>query len=209
MGFLDWMGTKRDPSDALKKNPALRHGMLVMEMEQVKAQANNLRAVGRENDAKNLLMDFLVKIYEEWKKEPSNPSYLSLFTNASIQLEVPEMGKKTLEAVIKANQDHHFLDLTMVYLDLGRLVHQLHSNPEKEYWCYQMAIDAKAPPKTKYPASKRMKAKAHLFAAGPAMLAEGSADQVQYHEAECRRLAPDVDFKSLAAKAKFVQDTQG
>jgi tetratricopeptide (TPR) repeat protein len=200
-----WLENTFDP--LTETETKYRKLLLPAEMEYAEKHINNLRAVGRDDDAQELARECLDKLLKEYMNAPADPAQLGLFTTASIRFRELDIGKKTLEAIIQANEQHPFVDLTLVYFYLGTIYHQLGSDPEKELWCYEMAVSAKPAPNCKYVASKRMKAKAHLFAAGPAnrLMRFDLCDQ---HEAECRRLVPDVDFEDPLTKVKFVEETR-
>lgn len=204
MGLLDWIENKIDPAAAYRRKYA--ELLLPAEMEYAEKQINNLRAVGRDDDARKLASEYLDRLFKDYKAAPANPTQLRLFTTASIRFHELEFGKKTLEGIIQANEQHPFVDLTLIYFYLGTIHHQLQSDPEKELWCYEMAIKAEPPPNCKYVASQRMKARAHLFAAGPANRLK-RFDLCDWHDAECQRLVPEVNFGDLSAKMGFVQDT--
>ncbi len=199
--------TADDPLEEWSKKPEVRESMLFMEREYAAKQASNLRAAGREQDARGVAKRHLGKWLEEFKNEPQNPVHLTWLTNAAIQLQEIEFAKETIEAIIHLSEKHPFVDLTLAYFNLGVIHHQLRSDPEKELWCYEMAINAQPPPKCNHIASQRMKAKVHLFAIGPANRLM-NFDLRDQHVAECRKLAPDVDFDDPSAEAKFVQETQ-
>jgi hypothetical protein len=199
--------TDHDPMAEESKKPFVRKAVLLLGKEYAEKQASNLRAAGREQDARNVLKQYLDKLLQEYKTEPQNPTHLTPFTNASIQFQELEFAKHTLEAVIQAGEKHPFVDLTLIYFDLGKIHHWLRSDPEKELWCYQMAIDAKPPPKCNYVASQRMKAKAHYFAAGPASRLM-RFDLREQHFTACRSLVSDVDFADPSATTKFLDETQ-
>jgi len=207
MGLFNWLERKIDPVGAFKRKPEVQQAMLAMEMEYAQKQADNLRAVGREDDAKRVTTEYLDKLFKEWKQKPDDPFSLVRLSHAAIQLKELETGKRLLEAVIEGTRDKPIFDLTPIYFELGRLYHFLQVDPDKELKCYQMGIAAQAPLKAKYIASQRMKAKMHLFAAGPANRLM-NFDLHDQHMDECRKLVPDVNFDDMDAKIKFVQETQ-
>ena len=163
MGFFDFLKPKQDPLGELtEKDPRIRRILLRAWSELVGKQANNLRIVGRKDDADKTVAKFLQKVFQEFRNEPQNPQHLSVLTDAAMELGTLEAVKNTLETAIK-EKDHFSLDLTLVYTDLGRIYHDL-MDPDKELWCYEKGAEAKAPPNCKYPATHRQKAIAHYFA---------------------------------------------
>lgn len=203
----DEICTADDPLAEWLRKPEVRQSMLFQEKEYAQKQVSNLRAAGREQDARNVVKEYLGKLLQEFKNEPQNPAHLTWFTNAAIELQELEFAKETIEAIIHLSKKYPFADLTLVYFNLGVIHHQLRSDPEKELWCYEMAINAQPLPKCNYVASQRMKAKVHLFASGPANRLMNLVLRDQ-HMAECRKLAPDVDFNDPSATGKFVEETQ-
>ena len=130
-----------------------------------------------------------------------------MFTNASIEFKDLELAKETIEAAIAANEKYPFVDATKLYFDLGRILHQLRVEPARELRCYEMSIAAVAPTSSKYVASRRMKAKAHFFAAGPANRMMNFRLR-NHHMEECQKLVSDVDLNDPEAKNKFLDETQ-
>ena len=81
-----------------------------MKLEFVQKQIDNLRAVGRDADANKTILDYLLEILQEWKKEPQNPSHLSLLANAAMSLGALDAGTESLNAVIQANANTPLLE---------------------------------------------------------------------------------------------------
>jgi hypothetical protein len=230
MGLFDFLKPKKNP-DALmdKKSRQQKIILLYFASEQVSKQADNLRAVGRKEEAEKVVPEYLQKVYQEFKNEPHNPRFLSLFTSVALKLDALEAGKKTLESVIEGN-NHLLLDLTLVYTDLGRIYHMLPNDQERELWCYEMATAAKAPSGCKVPATRQQKAKAHCFAftritamsftwefymkkrgAAADEIArareEHSTDEqrADSHKKRAKELVPEVDWDDQAQITKFMQ----
>jgi hypothetical protein len=178
-------------------------------------QAGNLRAVGRKDDADKVIAEFLIKVFQEFKNEPENPWHLSFLTDIALQLGGLEAGKKTLESVIEGN-DYLSLDLTVVYTDLGRIYHQLGTDPRRELWCYEMAAEAKAPLGCKFPATSQEKAIAHHFAYFVAIrLASHSHNRkdshwkvAEWHTRRRRELVPEVNWDDSSQTGKFIQEVR-
>lgn len=204
MGLFDFLKPRKDPLRELEKNPLVKRAMLAMKLEFVQKQIDNLRAVGRDADANKTVLDYLLEILQEWKKEPQNPSHLSLLANAAMSLGALDAGKESLNAVIQANAKTPLLDLTLVYMDLGMIYHQLRNNPEKELWCYNKATESVAPPNCKFPASQNDKTKAHNYAYMCAYRINNE-DQTKYHDHKRRELAPDLDFDDPVQVMKWLQ----
>lgn len=186
--------------------------ILRQQVESVRAQAANLRAVGREADADKAISNCLQEIFQEYKADPHNQDYLTLLCSAAMDLNALEAGKRFLQIVIQANEKSPLIDLTLVYFDLGRIYHQLRNNPEKELWCYRMATEAAPPKNCKRPATKKDKAMAHHFAYMCAerlgyMSADGVGyeEHVKYHDNKQRELAPELDWDDTEQVTKWMQ----
>jgi hypothetical protein len=230
MGLFDFLKPKKNTfGEITEKDPRVRKILLRGLSEMVAKEAGNLRAVGRNDDADKRIAEYLQKVFEEFKNEPQNPRHLSLLADVALRLDALEAGKKTLESVIDGN-DHLSLDLTLVYTDLGRIYHQLGTDPKRELWCYEMAAAAKAPQGCKFPATRQQKAKAHCFAftritamsftwefymkkrgAGADEIArareEHSTDEqrADAHKKRAKEFVPEVDWDDQAQITKFMQ----
>ena len=231
MGLFDFLKPKKDSLDTLMENkpPQQKKILLYFMAEKVQAQADNLRAVGRRDEAEKVITEYLQRVFQEFKSEPLDPRNLSIFTSVSLKLDAAEAAKTTLESFIKEN-DRLFLDLTVVYTDLGRIYHVLPIDPMRELWCYEMATAAKAPQGCKVPATRKQKAKAHCFAftklramaftwefhmkkrgAGADEIArareEHSTDEqrADSHAKKAKELVPDVDWDDQAQINEFMQ----
>lgn len=230
MGLFDFLKPKKDPLDGLtEKDPRVRRMLLYGASEMVAKQADNLRAVGRKEDADKVIAEYLKKVFQEFRNEPDNPRHLSLLANSALRLGALVAGKQTLESIIEG-KDHFSLDLTLVYTDLGRIHHQIGGNRKRELWCYEMATEAKSSPNCKFPATRQQKAKAHCFAfsllrswtytwefemkqkgAGADEIArareEHSTDEQRTtsHVQKAKALVPEVNWDDPAQVAKFMQ----
>lgn len=69
MGLFDFLKPKKDPMAELLKRPDVRNTMVGIELEYLQKQVANLRSVGRKDDAKKLVSDFLAKYSQEGKGE--------------------------------------------------------------------------------------------------------------------------------------------
>jgi hypothetical protein len=118
MGLFDFLKPKKGMFDRFEKNPRFRTMLLHAASEEVAKRAENLRALGRKEDADKVITEYLKKVFEEFRNEPDNPRHLSLLTSVALRLAALQAGKQTLESVIEGN-DRLNLDLTLVYTDLG------------------------------------------------------------------------------------------
>jgi len=212
MGFFDFLKPKQDQPDwwSKEKDPRARKAYLWGASKFAAKQADNLRTVGRKDDANKVIAEFLMKVFQEFKNEPQNPRHLSFLTDVALQLGALEAGKKTLESVIEGN-DHEQLDLTLVYTDLGRIYHQLGSDARRELWCYEMAAEAKPPPNCIFPATRKQKAMAHHFARYVAIrLASHNPKDSHWkvadsHEIRRKELVPEVNWDDRTQVDKFME----
>jgi hypothetical protein len=231
MGLFDFLKPKKDPLDAMMENkpPQQKKILLYFMADKVGAQANNLRAAGRKDDAEKIITEYLQRVFQEFKNEPLDPRNLSLFTSVALKLDAAEAAKKTLESLIEEN-DRLFLDLTVVYTDLGRIYHVLPIDPKRELWCYEMATAAMAPQGCKVPATRKQKAKAHCFAFTKLRAIsltwefrmekrEPTADEIErvheerrtnfqraeLHEKKAKELVPEVDWDDQTQINEFMK----
>ena len=202
MGLFDFLKPRKDPVGDFPNTPLMRKAMLAMKLEFVQKQIANLNAVGRGADAKKVVSDFLKEVFKEWENEPQNPAHLTLLANAAMSLGALEAGKESLKIVIQTNEQKPFMDLTVVYMDLGRIYHR--SNSEKELWCYHKATEATPPANCKFPATQKDKAKAHNFAYMCAFRRRNE-EHTKYHDYKRRELAPDLDWDDTMQVVKWME----
>jgi tetratricopeptide (TPR) repeat protein len=196
MGLLDWLNSRIGSEDPLtrfaRKHPEARQYLLHASCEVTAKQAENLRAVGREDDAFNVIKEHVGRVLAQFKNEPDNPQHLDLLTDVAIELGAPELAKLTLEPVIEGSQ-HFTLDLTSLYMDLGRVYQHLGADPKRELQCYEMAADAKAPDRCRFPATPQQKAKAHQLAYSVCQRL-GDRDRASSHAKKARQFVPSVNW---------------
>jgi len=196
MGFFDWFNLRIRPEDPVtriaRKNPEMRSYLLHASSEVVAKQAENLRAVGRDDDAFKVVKEAVGRAFAQFKNEPDNPEHLSWLTGMAIELGAPELAKLTLEQVIEGSQ-HFTLDLTSLYTDLGRVYQHLGADPKRELQCYEMAADAKAPDRCRFPATPQQKAKAHQLAYSVCQRL-GDGERASSHAKKARQLVPSVNW---------------
>ena len=172
--------------------------------ESVEKQTANLRAVGREGEAKEVLENYITLLFEEWENEADNPYLLAAVANAAITLNVLERGRALLEsAIVRAQSASIPMDLTLVYFHLGRIHHYLRQDTNDELWCYEMAIQSEAPASCRYPASSLHKARAYHFAYSEAAV-NGKKKHEQWYKRRARELAPEVHWDNPEDFTRFM-----
>ena len=206
MGLFDFFKPKKKSGLAgVSDDPLVRKGILAMQLQYVKQEVSNLKAVGREHDANKRATNYLQECLQEWKIEPSNPSHITRLANAAMSLDLSQFGEESLQIVIEANEKSPFMDLTRVYTDLGRIYHQLGSDKEKELWAYQMATQCESPPKCKFPATSADKATAHDFAYNCALVMV-KHEHAKHHDQMRRKLVPDLDCDDMMAVVQWIRN---
>ncbi|MDQ6808324.1 MAG: protein kinase, partial [Verrucomicrobiota bacterium] len=200
---------ERDPSafrgiDEFARRPEVRRAVVATKAEYVAKQLANLSAVGRHKESPILVGNYFFELIEEWALTPDDSWALCYIASQAITFGLPELGIEALEAIIKSRVAEENLDLTRVYVDLGRLYHQLRNDPQREMWCYEQAVSAVAPKSSKFPASVTDKARCHLFAASRAYVILDEA-RGRYHEAALRELRPDIDWDDFGARIEFLK----
>lgn len=214
MGMFDFLKPKTDPLAKVLADPKVNRVLLHMKLEQVSKRVESLMAVGREEDALKVLMDYLGEIIKEWSKKQSDPEWLMYHTNVALsfafesenqgfRFAILHAAKETLKIIIEENQKTPFTDLTPVYFDLGRIYHQLRVDPNKELWAYHMATEAQAPLGNPFPATKYQKAKAHHFASMCAYRAQNQ-EHIDWHTYKAKELAPELDWNDKEAVVKWI-----
>ena len=205
MGLFDFLKPKsKDILDDPSLTPSMRKVMLAMELEYTTKEAANLMEVGREGEANDQKIRFLLKCLQESHRNSDQPSGMRLFANAAMKLGLLELGEKSLIAVTEAWDRNRVIDLTLILTDLGRIYHQMGDRPEKELAAYTLAIKCDAPRNCKYPASPADKAKAHNFAFLCARRTN-QHDQALHHDEMPRKLIPDLDWDDRMAVIEWIQ----
>jgi serine/threonine protein kinase len=172
--------------------------------EGVEKQAANLRAVGRETEAKEVLENYISLLFREWENEPDDPRFLATVANAAIALGSLDHGRALLESAIsRVQSDAIPIDLTHVYFHLGRIHHYLRRDIGDELWCYEMAIQSEAPTMCRYPATLAHKARAYIFARNEAAV-KGKPKHEKWYRKRVQQLAPNVDWQNLEDVTRFL-----
>src|ERR1039458_1849510 len=115
MGLFDFLKPRKNPHEDMKNQPELQKGVLLLQLEYVKKQIANLRAVGREKDVNKAIIPYLDEVWQCYKNDPYNPSHFTFLANAALTLEAPGLVEKYFKAVIEANASTPLIDLTIVY----------------------------------------------------------------------------------------------
>lgn len=208
MGLFDFLKPKKHPLETLRDNPNVRPAIVQAELERLCAQCRSLKAVGREQEAQQAAIKFLVNLAKDCvqKKFFESQFMLSLLVEAAIRLEEPKHGRGLLGKIIdfhrsvvsKGIKDAPALDLTQAYTDAGRLEHLIRESREEEYRCYWEATQAEPPPGCKQPASNRSKANAHDLAyslCAVEAFKEGEWPQRRdWHDQKRREYAPECNW---------------
>ncbi|MBE2282403.1 MAG: hypothetical protein IAE77_02955 [Prosthecobacter sp.] len=205
MSFFDFLKPKKDPL----KDPRFRPTVIKMMAAQLASKCGNLKAVGRETEARATALRFLEKSFQTCSEKQfiDSAEMLSAIASAAVMLGEASFGKKFLDAIIDLHEQTQAtkdgkavpIDLTQAYIASGRLAHAIRDF-EEEYRCFWHACEAKAPPNCKAPATQTMKAIAHQFAygcAGPPYskaALEECERRMSWHDAKRREYAPECDW---------------
>jgi hypothetical protein len=209
MGLFDFHKPKKDPMEIARKlvsDPKFKPSEIQAETDMVASRVSNLKSVARDDEAEELSLEFLGRVFGECLSERyhEHPKMLTAFADAAIRLEQPEYGKKAINAVIQMNLDKGpIIDLTTLYFDVGRMCHN-HTPAEEELWYYHSAIECVAPPKCLNPATNREKAIANDFAYHCAFRSNRE-DLAELYDRNRRKLAPDCDFDNLVAYMEWMK----
>lgn len=222
MGLFDFLKPKKDPLERFRQMPEFRPVLIEAQMVNLVAQCNNLKAVGREGEAKQIAVKFLIGLVKDcMQKEFWESSFmLSALASAAIRFGEPKHGRELLGKIIdfhvnlrtKGVQNGPALDLTQAYIDAGRLAHQARESREDEYQCFWEAAETQPPPGCKNPASNRQKAMAHNFAyslcatevhSDPANQSYWS-EREAWHDAKRREFAPECNWEDALESMKYL-----
>lgn len=193
-----------------------------------------LKDVGRDQEAEIVAYRMLDLCYECWKRNPGNPDFLTVLADTSIfdfgtgklgmfgmglgHPSVLQRAYDLIESVVSDLKTQEFLDCTLPYWSMGRIVHQMPVGPEPnaenkpelttaalmrknehELKLYELAIAAPPSKNGKSIASRFHKALAHRFAGGAVLSLFQPPDAYQRHITKVKELAPEVDFRNPEA----------
>jgi hypothetical protein len=210
MGLLNFFKAKTDPAEDVAQADRMRRNAWLAGVQTLGKEVENLRSEGRDEEANKLIAEYLSKVLEEFKAEPENPQHLSLLAHVAIGLGALQEGKQALESALEAKHSVA-IDLTLPYLQLGRVHHQLGEDPKRELWCFETAAEAKTPPGCKFPATRQQKAMAHYYAHFVALrIAQSNPDDphsaiAQSHITRARRLLPELNWDDPSHVSKLIE----
>jgi hypothetical protein len=219
MGFFDFLKPKRDPLD----DPKIRPTVIKMMAAQLATRCGNLKAVGRETEARAIAVKFLMDSFSTCgeKEFRDSAKMLSAFADAAITLGEVRMGKQLLDGLIEVyekmqktkRKSFSIIDLTQPYIDAGRLAHRIPNSSDEEYRCFWLATEAQPPASCKEPASHRQKALAHQFAygiSGVSLMTDHAnrsewKKRMEWHDTKRREYAPECDWDDPMAAIAWLQ----
>jgi hypothetical protein len=224
MGLFDFLKPNKNSMNNPMDNPKLRPTMIKGMADQLVTRCNNLKAVGRETEAKAIAEKFLMDSFRtcEQKEYLESTEMLSAVTYSAIRLGEAKMGKQFLDRIINAHEAMRVknpksggsvMDLTQPYIDAGKLAHQMSESGEDEYRCFRHAAEAEPPPGCKNPASNRQKAIAHNFAysisAVTRMRDRANSHEwgkrEKWHDVKRREYAPECDWDDSKAMLAWLR----
>lgn len=204
MSFFDFLKPKATIQSQLDNAPELQQAVFKKKLQNTISKVESLRAVGREDDAVEVITGYMLSYTDFLANDTSNPSRICFFTEAAISLGVAVIAETILKALILKNNDKPTMDLTVVYFELGRLYHQMRTDPEIELSAYESSIEAACPSNCKYPATEFDKIKAHHFASLCAFRA-GKEEHEKWHDYRKRELAPEVNWEDPYAVLEWLK----
>ena len=103
MGLFDFLKPKKDPLD----DPKFRPTVITMMAAQLATRCGNLKAVGRETEARAIAVKFLMDSFRSCgeKEFRDSAKMLSAFADAAITLEEAQMGKQLLDGLIEVHEE--------------------------------------------------------------------------------------------------------
>lgn len=217
MGFFDFLKPKKDPLD----DPKLRPTVIEMKAAMLATRCSNLKAVGRETEARAIAIRFLEESFKTCgeKQFRESAKMLSAFASAAISLKEAAYGKRLIDSIIDLHERMRAdnakkavpIDLTLAFIAAGRLSHAI-NDFEEEYRCFWHACEAKAPSNCKDPATPGMKAVAHQFAYGSASplyskdTPEECMRRMSWHDTKRREYAPECDWDDPMAVISWMKE---
>ena len=210
MGLFDLFRSSKTPKR--EDQPEVRSAAVIAYFEIIQNEVQNLRLVGRKEDAEKVVRAYLDRVLQEWTNQPGNPSLLCWIAQASISSDCLEVGRAMLESVLAQDRVNSLLDVTMVYVGLGKIYHRLgyrdpEANSPRELWCYDKATEAKAPPDCKHVATQAQKAAAHSFAYMCAKRIRNH-EAAELHDRKRRGLAPALDWDNVQEVLRFMESAR-
>jgi hypothetical protein len=223
MGLFDFLKPKRDLLAELRDDTRAFPIFIMARRDKIAAQSNNLKAVGRAAEARELVVSFLTDVGRDClnKKHWENLELITTLADSAILLGEPILGKQILDKLIglhsglmaKGNTTGPLIDLTQVYIDAGRIA----GSQDEEYRCYWLAAEAKPPIGCKQPATRRQKAMAHYLAYNlSAIMTNRAKDDSnewrtrrEWHDEKRREFAPECDWDDIGSLLEWVKKGVG
>mgnify|MGYP007046951197 CR=1 FL=1 len=91
MGLFDFLKPKKEQDVSFADKPAVRNAMVGMELEYLQKQVANLSAVGRDEDAKKAVAEFVSKYGRESAGQVCPPKDLAQLCYAASYMYLPEL----------------------------------------------------------------------------------------------------------------------
>ncbi|MFK5924945.1 MAG: hypothetical protein QM496_22420 [Verrucomicrobiota bacterium] len=91
MGLFDFLKPKKKPLSDFADNPAIRNVMAGMELEYLQKQVGNLDAVGRPEDAKKAVHDFMERYSRDSSGKECSPQELAQICYTASYMYLPEL----------------------------------------------------------------------------------------------------------------------
>ena len=152
----------------------------------------NLKAVGKNNEARAEANKFIADILQAYTQDKDNVDLLDLLAQFACAAGETEGAQLALESVVNDEKAKSRIDLTVVYAGLARVFHQ-RLDFKKELNAWVKAAAAVPPSGCKMPASTKKKAWIHTMAF---VCAEriGDDEVADFHDKKRKELIPDFDW---------------
>ena len=138
---------------------------LSTEIEKIREQSSKLEMEGKSTEAARLISGYLLDAFDDWRANTHDPAPLRKLAIAGFAFKKQSIAYGMLRGFPKYEKDGvPLIDLTGVYLDIGRLGNDLGIPPEEEFAYYEKAVNAEPPPGATYRASGKLKAAACKYA---------------------------------------------
>jgi tetratricopeptide (TPR) repeat protein len=199
MGLFDFLKAKPTSRPSTDPPPWV---VLTFQSGTKQKEVENLKAVGRKEEALKVANKFIVDIYDAFAKDQNDTTYLDILVRFACSVGETKLAQIALEKTVEAEMVKPQIDLTTVFYSLGFIYH-LQCDYRKELNAYGKAADAVPPPNCKKAATKKKKAQAHTMAC---VCAEriGDSDAAGYHDKKRRELIPDLNWDSLPVVYKWM-----
>jgi len=193
-------------------NRESRNAILRLQFKKTSSEIENLKDVGRNDDALKRADAFYAECWEAWKAKPVDPFPINLMVQASLDLEHYENITSYLMHIVQDPSIESKMDLTSVYWNFSR-IYDVRAEYIKRIWALSNAANCKSPQGCEFPATPTEKAYlCSLLYNFVYVLQEVLRDDPKFkqdpdeytvYEERRRSLAPNIDWDDKNSEFKL------